>query len=82
MGQNLQYLERLCEISRKDNNKEFHLELVVRVLGLLGDSDPETTIRIASRNEKYFKNVQDDFTGDFYWAYGNALYKSVISVRQ
>lgn len=51
------------------------MELVVRVLGLLGDSDPETTIRIASRNEKYFKNVQDDFTGDFYWAYGNALYK-------
>lgn len=74
--QSLLLLERLCELSRKRNRNYIHKELVARILGVIGDTDPETTLRIADRNNSCYEDVQDDYAGDFYWAYGCALQRT------
>lgn len=66
-------LEGLCSISRERNGKVLHREVVSKVLSILCDAEPETSVRIARQNLKYFEQVKDDYSGDFYWFYACAL---------
>lgn len=66
-------LEGLCSISRERNGKVLHREVVSKVLSILCDAEPETIVRIARQNLKYFEQVKDDYSGDFYWFYACAL---------
>lgn len=66
-------LENLCQLSKERNGREFHREILGRILGMIEDRAPEVTVRIARLNLKYFERSQDIYTGDYYWFYACAL---------
>lgn len=69
-------LERLCELSGQRNDIRLHQILVMRVLDFIEDKDPETTLRITNKNEKFYENAHNKYAGSFYWAFGCALEKT------
>lgn len=66
-------LECLCQISRERNGRDLHQEIVSRTFGLISDRAPETIIRIARVNSKYFEQARNNYAGDFFWFYACAL---------
>ena len=75
LEQSLSLLEGLCDFSKQRGKIEIHRELVVRVLALIGENNPESIIRIARNNNEFFDNVKSDTAGDFFWFKGSAFNK-------
>lgn len=66
-------LECLCQISRERNGRVLHQEFISRTFSLISDRAPETIIRIARMNSKYFEQARNIYAGDFFWFYACAL---------
>lgn len=58
-------LEWLCQISRERNGRILHQEVISKVFSLISDRAPETVVRIARLNFKYFDQVKNNYAGDF-----------------
>lgn len=72
-------LETLCQISRERNRITLHQEVVVRVLGELGDTAPELVCKIGRADEDCFIGAVNQYAGDFFWLYACALQQRELS---